>query len=347
MKAFRLAVVLALAGAVPAARAIAPESGMYWTPDLSGRGIYIEHQNGFVGVAIYAFNRDTGDAEIYLAGGPLRDDGTGLGGLDVPIASEGFFPMHWFVGELSKARDGQPLTFPDFWGQSAQADRVGIIQLGFFDAGSVFPLIQLDNGESLDGVVLERYAFGHARYADAQLNSRLWFDLLGEWVFVDVSDPAAPALRFNFTQREPASPPTSIPPTENYTLVYIDPARDARLVCADVPEGDSGNPEQPRKRGGCELFVGEEIVLAANRSDVGLDRIQAYRGSLPPHGFYNPYRRPETVIGLRVVTPPPSEPEGQGKRALPPPPPIPPEMQARWNRCVQAIRANPGAKPDC
>ena len=345
MKAFGLAVALALTVAVPAAHAIAPESGMYWTPDLSGRGIYIEHQNGFVGVVIYAFNRESGEAEIYLSGGPLRDDGEDSPILEPPIGDEGFYPVHWFVGELSKARDGQPLTFPDFPGRGAQADRVGTIMLGFFDAGWVLPLVVLDEGGSM-GVPIERYSFAHARYSDNPVIRR-WFDLLGEWVFVDVSDPAAPALRFNFTQREPASPPTSIPPTETYTLVYTDPARDARLVCADVPEGDSGNPEQPRKRGGCELFVGEEIVLAANRSDVGLDRIQAYRGSLPPHGFYNPYRRPETVIGLRVVTPPPSEPEGQGKRALPPPPPIPPEMQARWNRCVQAIRADPGGKPDC
>jgi hypothetical protein len=152
---------------------------------------------------------------------------------------------------------------------------------------------------------LERFAFGHGRYSDH--NGYLFgFDLRGEWVFVDQSDLAAEPLRFHFNQRLPEDAPFQIGPGESFSHTYVDAGRDARLVCASAPEGDSGTPGHPQKRSGCELFVGEDLVLSANMTDVGLDRIQAYRGGLPASGA-NPYRRPETVIGLRVVMPPPSE----------------------------------------
>lgn len=296
---------LALALVSSTAQAIAPESGMYWRPTLTGRAFYIEHQEGRVGVAIYTFHRDTGAAEIYVSGGLLRDDGPFMAiRPEPPLPEEGQFPVHAYIGDLFKMSHGQPLAFPQFPGRPAQAEKVGRIFLTFLDAGWIDFVILLDDGET-DSGSLERFAFGHGRYSDEH-GSRFSFDLRGEWVFVDQSDLAAEPLRFHFNQRLPEDAPFQIGPGETFSHTYVDAGRDARLVCARSPEGDSGTPGHPQKRKGCELFVGEELVLSANMSDVGLDRIQAYRGGLPAAGA-NPYRRPETVIGLRVVMPPPSE----------------------------------------
>jgi hypothetical protein len=312
MKLVTVGIGLVLALASTLALAIAPESGMYWDPAHSGRGFYVEHQEGRVGVSIYAFDRETGEAEIFNSGGLLRDDGPFM---DVrpepPLPEEGQFPVHGYVGDLYKVSHGQPLTSPLFPGRPALAEKVGRILLTFQDAGWIYFVIQTDDGGRSSGW-LERFAFGHGRYAD-HTGGRFGFDLRGEWLFVDQSDPDATPLRFHFSQRLPEDAPYQIGPGETFDLSYVDPGRDARLVCATFPEGDSGSPNNPQKRSGCELFVGEELILSANRADVGLDRIQAYRGSLPAPGA-NPYRRPETMIGLRVVMPPPSdEPEDPGE----------------------------------
>jgi hypothetical protein len=303
---------LVLALMAPLSHAIAPESGMYWNPAYSGRGFYIEHQNGRVGVSIYAFDQETGEAAIYNSGGLLRDDGPfWVTHPEPPLPEEGQFPVHGFVGDLYRTSFGQPLVRPLFPGRPAQAEKVGQIFLTFLDTGSVTFVIQLDDG-GFDTGSVERFAFGHGRHS-SQYGSRFTFDLRGEWLFVDMSDPEAAPLRFHFSQRLPEDAPYQIGPGETFDLSYVDPGRDARLVCATFPAGDSGSTNNPQKRSGCELFVGEELILSANRADVGLDRIQAYRGSLPAPGA-NPYRRPETMIGLRVVMPPPSdEPEDPGE----------------------------------
>lgn len=301
-----LALALALAMASPAAKAIAPESGMYWHPGFSGRAFYVEHQEGRVGVALYTFHRDTGAAEIYVSGGLLRDDGPFMEiRPEPPLPEEGQFPVHVYVGDLLRVSHGQPLTLPLFPGRPAQTEKVGQIILNFLDSGWIIYSIDLDDGSGSDSGTLERFAFGHGRYSDHN-SGLIGFDLRGEWIFVDQSDPTAEPLRFHFTQRLPEDAPFQIGPGETFNLSYVDAGRDARLVCASLPEGDSGTPGHPQKRSGCELFVGEELVFAANKKDVGLDRIQAYRGGLPAAGA-NPYRRPEAVIGLRVVMPPPNE----------------------------------------
>lgn len=299
--------IIALLTASTLVEAIAPESGMYWQPWLSGRGFYIEHQEGQVGLAIYAFNRDTGEAEIYVSGGFLRDDGPILPFQpSPPLPEEGLYPVHMYVGDLYKASHGQPLTLPVFPGRPAQEEKVGEIILNFLNAGSIIYSIRLDDGIGSDSGLLERFGFGHVRYSDHN-GAKFSFDLRGEWVFIDQFDPEAAPMRFHFTQRLPEDAPSQTSPGQLFNLSFVDASRDARMVCATLPEGDSGTPNNPAKRSGCELFVGDELLFSANMADVGLDRIQAYRGHLPAAGA-NPYRRPETIIGLRVVMPPPASP---------------------------------------
>lgn len=291
-----LAAGLILVSAV--AQAIAPESGMYWQPQLSGRAFYIEHQEGRVGVAIYAFHRETGAPEIYVSGDLLRDEAPPIVifPFDPPA---GVLPFHRYGGDLYRVSHGQPLASPHFPGRPAQEVKVGRIELYFQDAGGVGFILRGLDDSSLDAGMLERFAFGHARNADHE-GKLIGFDLRGEWVFVDQADPMAAPMRFHFTQRLPEDAPFQIEADASFALSYVDPQRDARLVC------EQQSPPIEHFHGGCELYVGEELILSANLKDVGLDRIQAYRGSLaaPPEYIY---RRPETVIGLRVVMPPASE----------------------------------------
>src|SRR5690606_15245764 len=133
MKLRNLLLTSLLAVAAMPARAIVPETGLYWMPDYSGTAVYVEHQNGTVAVTVYAFDPETGQAEIYTSAGPLRDDGTGwfLGQVPSPLPPmEGWLPSHWYQGDLYQATHGQPLTGLQL-GYSGQSEKVGTITLGF------------------------------------------------------------------------------------------------------------------------------------------------------------------------------------------------------------------------
>lgn len=275
------------------AQAIAPESGMYWQPDRSGRAFYIEHQKGRVGVAIYAFDRETGAAEVYVSGGVLDTSATEP-------------DLHSYSADLFEASHGPPLTFPDRTGEPAITEKVGRIMLTFAVTGDVEFNLSLDDGGSDEGR-LERFVFGYVRYA-YEPSLRVAVDLRGEWVFIDQSDPSQAPLRFRFSQQSPIDPPLQYTWLSTFEVTYIDPDRNARLVCGSI-FGDGGSPPAPMKRPGCELFVGEELLFSANLGDVGLDRMQAFRGPLPMRSDDAPFRGDDTVIGLRVVMPPePVEP---------------------------------------
>src|SRR5690606_33559871 len=99
MKLRNLLLMSLLAVAAMPAQAIVPETGLYWMPDYSGTAVYVEHQKGTVVVTIYAFDPETGQAEIYNSAGPLRDDGGWVlqPQPDPPLGDvEGYLPSHWF-----------------------------------------------------------------------------------------------------------------------------------------------------------------------------------------------------------------------------------------------------------
>jgi hypothetical protein len=84
------ALVLALLAAMPAA-AFTPYNGHWWNPAESGRGYNIDVRDGVLVLTVYAYKAN-GDAEWYLASGPLSTD------------------LHQFSGTLDKYRNGQCIS---------------------------------------------------------------------------------------------------------------------------------------------------------------------------------------------------------------------------------------------
>jgi hypothetical protein len=124
-------------------------------------------------------------------------------------------------------------------------------------------------------------------------------------VFVDQADAGAPVrdemVRYEFTEQV-LSPQPFVGPS--YTVIYRDPQRDAEFRCTSIGTAIG------QKAAGCELHSQGRGLFSARREDIGMDRIQAFRGELPTivaliPTVTNPYRNAGQVIGLRVSMPPP------------------------------------------
>lgn len=115
--------------------AVYPETGMYVDDRESnrGRGFYIEVQNDIVFLVIYAYNEETGEAEIYTAASEIRDDPVSTGLVipgDPPPNPEGYFPLHWMLTKLYKIENGPCLTC-DLPEASFTAEEVGDVAVFF------------------------------------------------------------------------------------------------------------------------------------------------------------------------------------------------------------------------
>lgn len=284
--------------------AIAPESGLYWQPSSPGRGAYLEVQGETALLFLYAFDAETGGARFFSASAQLRGDFQTLCAVIEPPfgASEGFYPIHGFRAPLFELTGGRPLGQAAYGGQESER-QVGFAEVVFGFGGSVTLNTYLEDGQSEQCQFLSRFPFGQQAFFGAGGQAKLFFDLMGDWVFVDQADRSAPPMRFNFSERTPEALPSIVDenwwsPSYDYAI-YRDPSRSAEFKCADVPQGASGSTTQPIKAAGCELFVEGQLILSAQLSDVGLDRIQGFRGPMPPRGEA-PFRRAGTMIGLRV-----------------------------------------------
>jgi hypothetical protein len=283
------------------ATAIQPESGMYWDPSAPGRGYYIEAQDGTIWFMAFAYDEETGKPKIFVANGPLRDDAVEMGfhlAISPPPFPIGFYPLHWFQGDLFSVEGGACLPCPQ-GEQAFVTERVGRIFVWFPDVRWAFIDMLIDEDDDIPVQrFVERFNFGRERitFDGGQIR---FHDLRGEWVFVDQGDAELAPSRFLFDHREPAEL-SSAPQGE---IVYRDSTRGAEFRCIDEPPG------QATRAQGCELHMDGEVMFSARNADIGLDRIQAFRGPLPPtaapsFSFSNPYRGPDPVIGLRVQFPP-------------------------------------------
>lgn len=317
----RCRVLLAIGAAVLAGdvQALQPESGLY-VPIGLGAGdpaklAYLEVQEHIVQVNLVAFDEQSGGATLFESRGQLSDDAIAIGQTDPPLISTGFYPLHAYRGELFQISGGRCLTCsnsPVAW----QRSPVGDVQVYFPNTGVAVAEIQLDagsvpfGGPSATVLVLRRRAFGREQIV-LQNNSPnaapsfVGHDLRGQWVFVDQADAGAPVrdemVRYEFTEQV-LSPQPFIGPT--YTVTYRDPLRDAEFRCNSIGTAIG------QKAAGCELHSQGRVLFSARRDDIGMDRIQAFRGELPSivaliPTVTDPYRNAGQVIGLRVSMPPP------------------------------------------
>lgn len=147
----------------------------------------------------------------------------------------------------------------------------------------------------------QNYGFGELINQNENL---LLHEIMGQWIFVDESNPNREPWRFHFDER---IPPQDSPRNTNVVntpleVTYRDSSRDAEFRCKVLPPADS------QSLNGCELFLDDEVIFSANYQDVGARRIRAFLGELPalisePPGAQPEFHRgPDVVIGVRIET---------------------------------------------
>lgn len=299
--------------------AIQPEPGLY-VPGETLQGdpaklIHLEVQERVVQLTIITFDSESGLPEVYRSEGQLRDDAINPGQTDAPLITAGYYPLHAYVGDLERIEGGRCLTCvnaPIAW----RREVVGRVEAYFPNAEYALVEVRYLSQHRPAGVPgsqvipVQRMSAGRDRVllGNSVPNgppSIVGNDLRGQWVFVDQADAGAPVrdemVRYEFTEQV-LSPQPFVGPS--YMVTYRDPVRDAELRCTSVGTAIG------QKAAGCELHSQGRVLFSARREDIGMDRIQAFRGELPTivalvPTVTNPYRKPGQVIGLRVSMPPP------------------------------------------
>ena len=266
-------------------------------------------------LTLVAFDPDTGLPEVYQSLGQLRDDAVNPGQTDAPLLTTGYYPLHAYVGDLVKIDNGRCLTCgnsPTEWRRVV----VGRVEAYFPNTLTALIEVRLSPEHRPPGlpgnqvIPVRRVLHGRPQVLLGNSNplgppSTVGNDLRGQWVFVDQADSGAPVrdelVRYEFTEQV-LSPQPFIGPS--YTVTYRDPVRGAELRCTSV------GTVIGQKAAGCELHSQGRVLFSARREDIGMDRIQAFRGELPTivaliPTVTDPYRKPGQVIGLRVSMPPP------------------------------------------
>lgn len=273
---------------------IPPQTGMYWNPDRSGWGFYIESQNGTVAVAVYAYGAHDGEPEFYIASGMLRDT------FEMDLApQEGMYPIEGMTADLFRVPAGPCLAC--VFQPHAAAQKIGRIQLMFPLRGGAFAQIRFDDGthfpnnQEQDGLALERTNFGYATFTAPGHRRPFVPDLRGEWVFVDQSDPSAPAWRFNFSERVDEFDGSDFPLLGS--VVFRDPGRNADFYCY-IPNTRAVPVGGDLPAAGCELRQ-NGTTLFWSKTDVSFDEVLATLGSPPPRSS-GIMRGTKRVFGRRM-----------------------------------------------
>lgn len=272
--------------------AVLPENGLYWDSAQPGKGFSLEIQNGTGVLIIYAGSPDTGKPEYYIAAGEVTEKGFPPT-LETPPDFGGLYPVHGFSGDLYALSVAPCLTCLTI-GSNDVEYVAGKVEVVFVDRNNL--VVTVDWNEEAPPLIgslgrlvytLRRMDFAYPWSTD--VNGTSWYyDLRGEWIFTDETDPMRAPWRFQFTQMTPGIDTShgvlSIP-----TFDYVDPKRNATLHCL------AGY--------GCSVSVDGNVLFAMNAGDIGLDSILAYLGpyQFPGGGVY---RGTQTVIGLRIAPQP-------------------------------------------
>lgn len=306
--------------------AVPPESGTYTDyddlyQDNFSRFYHIEIQGTTARLTIIAFNSVTGNPEMYVMQSELIDTPMYPGDAPhAPVFTDGYHPIHAFIGDLYRITNGACLRcFMELGHDRELVGRAGVwfdhlslawLQFSFHE-GMVEP------GSQSDITGLIRRNFGHRQLVIEDNSPGSLFthdfiqhDLRGDWVFVDQAPDGPyrePVMRFNFTEVDIDPEPETgernlimLPTgTQEYTITYRDVARQAEFRCTP------NSRVLGAKADGCELHQHGRVLFSARGDDLGIDRIHGFRGDLPLIvtdilGIADPWRRPETVIGVRI-----------------------------------------------
>lgn len=265
--------------------AVLPETGLYWDANQPGKGFYVEVQNGIGVVLIYAGDPNTGKSTYYVASGAI--DGTPGGSLEPPRDLSGYAPVNGFYGALFQVGVAPCLVCLSV-GESAVETAVGFVEVDFTDRNQIVLAVTWTDvlpPNARDSIlyVLRRYDFAYPLAVDQQ-GGQWYYDLRGEWVFTDETDPMRPPWRFQFSQVT-AVVDTSYENSPAPAWDYVDPARQATMHCI--------------ASWGCSVSMNGEVLFSMRGTDIGLDSMLGYLGPFP-YPLSGLYRGTKTVIGTRI-----------------------------------------------
>jgi hypothetical protein len=291
-----VAALLMLVG-MSSAYAAHPESGLYWNPINNGTGYTIEVQGDRVAMVIYSFST-SGDPEVFVGAGQLVEGGT----VEPSTYTQGLLPSHTVAGTLHRPTNGNRLgNFNTTAPGIPLMQSVGNFRLTFTYHSSAFlelALTDAGGGPSFTTTFLIRsnYGYGSLGTHPTDAGFTCFPDYRGQWVFVEQSDLARPAWRFNFTEAvvDPLGPFTC---ADSAKVTFVDPARSARMECQIQRPIEPGAGVE--RYGGCEVIQNGQVLFNSNYNDLGLER---FLGSLGPLPLSNSgiLRTSQQVIGVRV-----------------------------------------------
>jgi hypothetical protein len=264
------------------------EPGLYADRASPGWGVMVDIQKEIVALGIYSWSAE-GDPRFFVASGQLRHDAYTMGPT-IELSGEGLVPVSWVTADLFEVVDGPCLECA--WGNPVPpVFAKGRVSMWFPRVQKPFIHVQLFEEETAIGErygYLERLPFGRFSFARAENGLTRFVDLMGTWVFVRTDVVDEPAIRANFSRRVPAEP-AQPDVGEDVVVSYFDDAQDIEFRCGNP---SSTGPSLPA----CTLFVGGSVRFTANFSDIGINKIRAYPGTMSNFVV----RRPGEIIGLRV-----------------------------------------------
>jgi len=264
--------------------AVLPENGLYWDQNQPGKGFYVEVQNGVGVVVMYAGDPNTDKPTYYIAAGNIVEAGQSL---EPPRDSGGYYPVHGFFSDLYEVSQ-TPCLICLSVGKSDVETVVGSVEVDFSDrnAAEVFitwTAVLPPNTPNTLFYGLQREDFAYPAAVDLKGNS-WYYDLRGEWIFTDETDPMRAPWRFQFSQVT-AGTDTSYQNQPAPAWDYIDPVRHATMHCIASL--------------GCSVTMNGEVLFSMRGTDIGLDTMLGYLGPFQ-YPLSGVYRGTQAVIGTRV-----------------------------------------------
>lgn len=306
--------------ASPLARAVTPETGIYYNSLRQGLGYYVEVQGTKLVMIAFAFDRSTGNPLFYYASGAITKAEPGYSPIFDPPTQHMLENAYQFTGNLYLFGTGPCITCHiSDWDTSSHAQVVGKIFLRFSDIDKMYVSISMDNGKSI-GSVARRQAFGKkgfnlrwdsiafTKYDNSLKYIQPIFGFTGTWIFSDLEDLSAPPIRFDFDKEVGPLPTTDSTPSFGAALggnfaQFTDTNKNAVITCSDY---------------GCGLQIGDEVPFVIKYWDIGSDLVLAYSGDqLFEDGNFILYRGEHLISGIRITDPipdappPPTDTEGQ------------------------------------
>ncbi|MDN5923401.1 MAG: hypothetical protein L0H70_00195 [Xanthomonadales bacterium] len=295
--------------AQPLARAVMPETGVYYDSLRQGLGYYIEVQGTTLVMVSFAFDQATGKPLFYYASGTITKSNPTRSYIFDPPVTHVRENAYQFSGDLYQFDTGPCITCDvKNWDTSKHAQLVGQVFLRFADVDNMYVNFKMSDGTGI-GSLTRRQVFGQHGFivreqpfyigSDLLAVPKPLADFIGDWIFTDIEDILKPPLRLHFDKAVGPLPITKDIPifgsgSSGSYVQFTDTKKNAVLTCLHY---------------GCGLQVDGETVLVFKFWDIGSGQVLAFSGEpLMEDGDYMRYRGEHLISGIRITDPIPDAP---------------------------------------